>query len=52
MLSSFSRVFVLAVIEMVVKLDIVVRSGEPYLRASYVISRTVHVVRYPRGSCR
>ena len=45
-----SRLYVLAVMEMVLELDLVARSGEPQLRARGVISRSLHMVRPPRGS--
>ena len=35
---------------MVVDLDHILRSGEPYLRARGLMSRSVHTLRHPRGS--
>ena len=48
--SFFSRFYVSAVAKIVVELDHSVRSGEPELLARWVVTRSVHVVRHPRGS--
>ena len=46
----FFFAFVLAIPEMVVELNHIVRGGEPHLCANVVISCSVYMVRHPQGS--